>query len=343
MMRFRFAPHSLFKIAQLYLQITGKRFNAIREQVIRERFINVPLVFISQLSRSGGTMLCQLFDGHNNCAVFPPELKLGPHKTMFEDLNTLAGTSHREAAIKLLDFNRGTIRKGIAGNYKKGLGNNDPFIFDLFAFRILFKSLWLNRKPKGGRDVMDIWFSSFFSSWLNYQWPREIKYCTAFASWTMVNEENVDKFFAYYPDGYLIHVMREPVSWYESVKIKSGTIRDKYKDKLGIYMGLENAVEWYKKQASVFERDMNKYPERVILLTYDSLISDRERVMREICKIIDINFEDTLLHPTFNRLPGGKNTSFRNGQSRDVLNEKDRERVLDFCNPVYERLAAVCI
>jgi len=139
----------------------------------------------------------------------------------------------------------------------------------------------------------------------------------------------------------LIHIIREPVSWYQSVKAK--IVGKKIIHKLGIYNNLENAVEWYTKQASVFERNLNKYPERVILLTYDALVSDRERVMREICKIIGIGFEDSLLHPTFNRLPGGQNTSFKNGKRRDILSEHDSGRVHDLCNPVYERLAALCL
>ncbi|MGH8120575.1 MAG: hypothetical protein ACRESK_08180, partial [Gammaproteobacteria bacterium] len=160
---------------------------------------------------------------------------MGQHKTLIADLDALAGKSHNVAAKEFLSFNRRGIRKGIEGQYKKGEGNNDPFIFDIFAFRTLFQSLWLNHKPINGRDVMNIWFTSYFSSWLNYQWPREIKYCTAFASWTMMNEENVDKFFGYYPDGYLIHVIREPISWYQSVKAKSGEMRDQLKDRLEIY------------------------------------------------------------------------------------------------------------
>ena len=341
----RRAPHQLFKIAQLYYQVTGKRFHALRDQVANKHYIDVPLVFISQLSRSGGTMLSQLFDGHSSCVAFPPELNLGEDKILIADLNIMAGDSCGVAAKKLLELNKRGISKGIEGYYKKGQGNNDPFIFDIFAFNTLFKSLWLRNKPKNGREVLNIWFSSYFSSWLNYQWPREIKYCTAFASWTMILEDNVDKFFSYYPDGYLIHVMREPVSWYESVKTKalSGKMREKFKDRLEIYKSLDKAVEWYEKQADIFERNLNRYPERVVLLTYDALVSDRERVMREICKIIGIDFEHSLLHPTFNRLPGGKNTSFKKGKHRDVLDEREKGRINDYCIPVYEKIASLCI
>lgn len=194
-MRFRNVPHQFFRMAQLYFKTPGRRFDALRDHVLEERYIEAPLIFISQLSRSGGTLLSQLFDGHSSCVSFPPELKLGKNKRIVADLNALARKSHKEAMNELLIFNKNCIRKGDNGCYKKGEGNNHPFIFDVFVFRFLFQSLWLNKKPQDGRDVVNIWFSSFFSSWLDYQWPREIKYCTSFASWTMVKEDNVDKFF----------------------------------------------------------------------------------------------------------------------------------------------------
>ena len=36
-----------------------------------------PLVLVSQIQRSGGTLLSQLFDGHPECHAHPHELKIG--------------------------------------------------------------------------------------------------------------------------------------------------------------------------------------------------------------------------------------------------------------------------
>jgi hypothetical protein len=40
--------------------------------------VRQPLVLISQIHRSGGTFLSQLFDGHPQCHAHPFELRLGP-------------------------------------------------------------------------------------------------------------------------------------------------------------------------------------------------------------------------------------------------------------------------
>ena len=39
--------------------------------------VREPLVLVSQIQRSGGTLLSQLFDGHPECHAHPHELKIG--------------------------------------------------------------------------------------------------------------------------------------------------------------------------------------------------------------------------------------------------------------------------
>jgi len=339
--------HNIFgksnRTAQLYYQISGKRFDALKDHVNENRFIDAPMIFISQLSRSGGTMLCQLFDGHSNCIVFPPELKFASHKTSIADLDALATTSSEIARMRLIAANKSVIEKGLKGCFPKGVETNVPFIFDMFAFNVLFRTLWSRRTPRSGRQVMNIWFSSFFSSWLNYQWPVKISYCTAFASWTGVKEDNVDKFFRYYPDGYLIHVLRDPLSWYDSVKARSDRLHRRQTEMLGIYRDLKSAVYWYGKQAAVFERNLDKYPGRVMLITYDSLVSDRERVMKNICRKVSIDYESLLLRPTFNCVTVGRNTSFRDGKRRNELETHEVDEIQTHCLSIYEKLLGSCI
>src|SRR5438046_285295 len=39
--------------------------------------VRQPLVVVSQVQRSGGTLLSQLFDGHPECHAHPSEIKIG--------------------------------------------------------------------------------------------------------------------------------------------------------------------------------------------------------------------------------------------------------------------------
>ena len=52
------------------------------------RPVTAPLALISQVQRSGGSLLRQLFDGHPELHAHPPELKIGyPNKYTWPKLN----------------------------------------------------------------------------------------------------------------------------------------------------------------------------------------------------------------------------------------------------------------
>jgi hypothetical protein len=53
--------------------------------------VDQPLVLVSQVQRSGGTLMSQLFDGHPQCFAHPHELYIGkPEKWDYPDLNLTA-------------------------------------------------------------------------------------------------------------------------------------------------------------------------------------------------------------------------------------------------------------
>src|SRR5262245_51494389 len=52
--------------------------------------VTQPLVLISQIKRSGGTLLSQLFDGHPSCYAHPHELQIGKSKYQWPKLDLSA-------------------------------------------------------------------------------------------------------------------------------------------------------------------------------------------------------------------------------------------------------------
>jgi len=67
--------------------------NSEIKQIYKQRLehlieINQPLILISQIQRSGGTLLSQLFDNHLERRCHPDELHIGyPKKHIWPDLN----------------------------------------------------------------------------------------------------------------------------------------------------------------------------------------------------------------------------------------------------------------
>src|SRR5207248_11619044 len=88
--------------------------------------VRQPLVLVSQIQRSGGTLLSQLFDGHPECHAHPQELHIGyPKKRHWPRLDLSRPDTWFE-----------TLRERIAGRYlRKGYRKENaadeefPFLF----------------------------------------------------------------------------------------------------------------------------------------------------------------------------------------------------------------------
>jgi hypothetical protein len=61
-------------------------------------------------------------------------------------------------------------------------------------------------------------------------------------------------------------------------------------------------------QATIWNKET--LGERVCIIRFEDLIVDTESVMRYLSDFLDIEFNDILLTPTFNRSPISANTSF---------------------------------
>jgi hypothetical protein len=153
--------------------------------------VTSPLALISQVQRSGGTLLSQLFDGH-------PELHA--HRWL-ETLFEYSVLSH--------------FKKG----YKKEKKRDDAFLF-LFlpsVQREIFLDYLGSIRSPTSRDVFDAYMTSYFGAWLNNQNSTgQKKYVTAFTARLAMRKGNMESFFGTYPDGRLISLMRDPKNWYPS-------------------------------------------------------------------------------------------------------------------------------
>jgi hypothetical protein len=113
-------------------------------------------------------------------------------------------------------------------------------------------------------------------------------------------KENMEFFFEVYPDGRLISILRDPKNWFPSA-FRHGP--EKYQD-------LRGAMSQWEESARAILWNKERYGDRVCLITFEDLVSKAEAVMRYLAGFLGIEFDDTLLVPTFNTLPIRANTSF---------------------------------
>ena len=213
--------------------------------------------------------------------------------------------------FKLLSGDQKHNKLGFQRTYNKNL-QSLPFYLPYYVHEKNFILNW--NKPKSERDILDLYFSTFFSSWLNYNNSKNNKkfiigHIPRFFEDNIVyrnkiyncNEYNSKKFFSTYPNGYILSIIRNPSNWICSARLSSSTK----------FMKNDHERFTYWKNSIVSMISLyDKYKGRVIFINFDDLIINTELIMKKICNIIGIKFEEILTKPSFNLFPVLSNSSF---------------------------------
>lgn len=268
--------------------------------------VQAPMILISEVQRSGGTLVSQLFDDHPECFAHPYEVSWGsPHKWDWPRLRPEDGDFFTQLEQPWL------TKYAAAGSYKKSPKAEHeqyPFLFDSPLQKEIFDGL--ARRGLPSRKVLDAYMTSFFNAWLDYRglYAGPKKFVTGFTPRVAMHPESLAGFFRDYPDGYLVTVVRHPAGWYSSA------VEHGYK-KFG---GLDAIMAFWKDSAESSLRAARQYGDRVVCVLFEDLVKDTEGVMRLICRRTGLTFSDTLLRPTFNGIPIRSNSQYKAADKVDA-------------------------
>lgn len=293
---------SLLKISRYTIQFSLKKRIDSRNIIS----INQPLILISQMQRSGGTLLSQLLDGVESVYAYPSELAVAsPKWDWSREKNYIC---YKQSYIRNYAERKIYIKASVA---KNELSNK--FLFDLIKQRQIFESI----QKSSERDHFDAYFSSFFNSFLNFKnFGGKKKYVSAFTPRIIMHDKSVENFYDIYPDGAIISIIREPISWLASASVHS----EEYKN-------LNNALGFWLHSAekSLMNARSNS---RTLLVIFEELLRDTRTVMTHICKKLEIDFHENFLIPTFNSEHILSDSSFK-AESGIDLNALDRKNNVD--------------
>ena len=279
--------------------------------------VTSPIALISQVQRSGGSLLSQLFDGHPELHAHPHELKIGyPKKYMWPkiDLN-----EHPQRWLQKTFQYR--VIEHSKGGYKKERKQDEvfPFIFMPSVQRKVFLRYLSSVDSITWRDVFDAYMTSYFGAWINNQNRYgQKKYVTAFTPRLAMIEDNMESFFEVYPDGRLLSIVRDPKNWYPSAA----------RHRSNVYGDIRKSIDLWKTSTKAALRNKEKYGERVCIVRFEDLVSKTESVMSYMADFLGINFDNILLVPTFNKCPIRANTSFNAEQHGIVASTLSRYKML---------------
>jgi hypothetical protein len=290
-------------------------------QARRESIVPVdqPLVLISQVQRSGGTLLNSLLDGHPELHVHPYELHIGhPTKADWPALDIDAGP---DAWIELLA--EPVLRKLFARGYRKKPDMDEIEGYPTLPFTVvpsfvdhLFRVLCAERPPRSQRAVIDRYMTAFFNAWIDNQglYDEPKRWIAAFApraAWGSSRE----RLLADYPDGRVVTLLRDPRGWYTSAS--------RFARRYGEF---DEAIALWRRGTEEIAAAKRERPEAVLVITYEALVTDPERIMRGLAEWLGISWSQRLLSPTFNRLPVRPNSSYDLAATRIHAEPADRWR-----------------
>ena len=319
--------------------------------------VDQPLILVSQIQRSGGTLLSQLLDGHPECHAHPYELKWGrPAKWDWPLLDLGAdATSQFEAldenwvnafaSVGLYDKAEGKssilTRRKLGQQLGDGLDPTHPFVFDRALQVMLFRHLTVDLRPQQQRQLLDAYLTAFFGGWLDYQnqYHRPKRYVTAFTPRVQMHEESLGRFFADYPDGFLVSLIRHPAAWYASAIHHTDPQ----------YANRDNALRLWLDSTRATLAAADRCGDRVIVVLFEDLVAHTSRVMRLLCDRVGLTYGRTLTRPTFNGVPIASNSSFKRStrvdsevdqRYRSVLSAVDLSTLETRALPSYEAARA---
>ncbi len=308
-----FLPNFISKrIKQLlfdFLVYTKSSFVKVNKQFT---YLNQPLILIGQIQRSGGTLLTQLFDKHPNLISHPYEIYIGyPKKWNWPKIKILETKKNPTKTFNKLS-NRVTQESLVFGYSKFSNPENKNEIID-FKFNYiyqkkLFKRLIKNKKLKNKRNILNIWFTSYFNSFQKINLMKK-KFIFGFVPRFNLYDENIENFFNDYPDGKIIHIIRNPVNWYSSSKKHS----EEYKN-------LVKSIRLWNKSSLKAIALSKKYKNFKVIL-FEDLVKKTEKTTKILCQWIKIKWKKNLLVPTYDGKTIKADTSFKVKTSGKILKE----------------------
>ena len=320
-----------------YIKI-AKKYNDIRaafkktelqssEKEIKD--YNLPLVYISQPPRCGGTFTRNLLDGHSELAVYPYEISWEKNGYRWDRV-----LRQNFSTFKLLKD------RWISHAINHGIDKSIPFHFD----QSLQKRIFLDSEVEGTRSILGNYLSGFFNAWLNYDSSNsKKKYCVAFCPWTQINSGTVERYYDLYPDGFRIHVIRSPFGWWASEK----SYNDRYNKVLEDYL-----PNWILSTQEGIQLNY-RYRDKYLLISYESLVNEPQRNMKILCDYLGIQFKPEMLVPSLNGVPRRANSSHNNSiksiqkSSLDkwekILTNKEIETIRSRAMDLYDQATKLCI
>lgn len=252
------------------------------------------LVMISAGFEHGGNVTHRHLDGHSDLLVYPFESQLGNRE--FNDyLASLERVQYRypefpenltsdEIYESIIDEEMKTfLRKRNGSKFKDA-----DLILDESNRKRIFKELLGEKVAFRRAEAIEAFFKSTFAAWENLH--NSVTEKSIYVGYSPAIGIDSARMIKDFPNIKIIHVIRNPFSAYFDTK------RRPFPQPIIKYMTTWNIYH------STVELYAKLYPSNVRIVRYEDLVSDKENFMKEIAKFIGVEFNQSMLYPSWNGL-----------------------------------------
>lgn len=241
----------------------------------------------------GGNVTHRHFDGHSQICVYPFESQLG-NRSFNDFLASVERVQYRypefPESMEARELYEQIIDEELKTFLRKRNGSKfrDVDLQMDEKKRIAYFEKYLEGKDIILRkDVIEAFFRSTFDAWENYYVDTEGK-DMVYMGYSPAIGIDAKRMIKDFPDMKILHIVRNPFSAYRDTKRRPFPQDiEKYIITWNIY---HSTVEMYQKV----------YPDNVRIVRYEDLVSNKENTMRGLSDFIGVEFEESMLYPSWN-------------------------------------------
>ncbi len=247
-------------------------------------------MMISAMYENGGNTTHRMLDGHPELHVYPFESQLGT-SAVNDWLSSFVPLRYRYPEFPmhgdtLSDYEsfwdeemKTLLRVPSRSKFREAdLQINEDDRRKAFA-------AWMKGKERTRANIVDAFFHSTFSAWKNLKRTGKEK---AYLGYSPVIGIDGEKMVKDFPDGHVIHVVRNPWSGYADTKKRPFPLS------LHRYAWTWNIMQ---EMALTFNE---RFPKQFHILRFEDLVEDPKTAMTGLCKKLGLKFSDTTLYPSWN-------------------------------------------
>ena len=293
-------------------------------------------------SRSGGSLLARLFDGHPKVPSYPfeNEFFVGRNGSLinFEDYRSSGDISDietQEVVNKIRKFAFDLLQT------KQRYGKDDSR-FDYDGFRRGLAEMV--GQEMNDQEIYDIVHKNFFQ--IHQQ--SDIDSAAAISNHcSRTFAADLEQFFSTFNDAYFLHTIREPKAVTASLKNYSFFATGKNPESIPSNF-IDLSIDRWLLAAYMAIKNKLRFSDRYLVVLYENLILNDKETLFRICNQINLEFHEGMLVPTFGNKVWGGNSSFGKMPAKvsaqnlekykEVLNQEECDMVDGALKEIYDSI-----